>query len=275
MTFWIPLTFLAISVVSLILLIILSTKQPWRRNTNLYYPLGLCAALVLGISAFFLGLKLFSSDNAWWVACGTFLLVSGLQITLWALGIRLDILGNRSVHEDSEGLLPLAGSFLLKESLFKRPQSIFRDLHEWSENLYRLFPLVGREIVNEIEDVVRNPESNSNLIPLLRDILEYTERLRLQSTALDVSALRQAITERRQEPIFASEGESRTAPTEETEQELLEGQQNLREQMTETKRKLREQMIEAEQKLRNEMSETQRDLIEAIANFRVEFLIRR
>src|SRR4029078_7859436 len=62
----------------------------------LRYPYALLMVLILGISLFYAGLKLFSADNQWWIAGGTFLLVTGLQIALWAIGIRLDFLGNQS-----------------------------------------------------------------------------------------------------------------------------------------------------------------------------------
>ena len=212
MTFWIPLTCLGASVVALILLII-ANRAGWG-DADFYYPLGLCVGLVLGISAFFLGLTLFSTDNAWWVACGMFLLVSGLQITLWALGIRLDILGNQSTAGGAGGLLPLAGSFFLEEPRQTHTRFIAKFLEEFYEDLTLFFSRGIRDrrdgFLDEIVYVLKYPESNSNFIPLLRDIVAHMERLKLQSTALEVGIFREQTAETQRvfrEQIAETQGE--------------------------------------------------------------------
>jgi len=132
--------------------------------------------LILGISLFYAGLKLFSADNQWWIAGGTFLLVTGLQIALWAIGIRLDFLGNQSTFDassepsffiDQESTLGYVDALL--ESISGRMPSI-----EETE--------VRRNVLSQqILYVLRNPEKASHLIPFLQGILVSIERLRLQT----------------------------------------------------------------------------------------------
>ncbi len=197
MTGWIPLTCLGASIVALLLLL-MANRKGWG-DADCYYPLGLCAGLVFGISACGLGLQLLSTADAWWGACGMFLLVAGLQTTLWALGIRLDLLGNQSTSGGAGGLLPLAGSWFLEEPRPTQAGFMARFLEEFYDDLTLFFSRGIRDrrdgFLDEIGYVLKHPESNANFLPLLREIVAQMERLKLQSTALEVGVFREQTAE--------------------------------------------------------------------------------
>jgi hypothetical protein len=173
MSFWIPILFLIAGLSGLAILIFSRLGADFI-DENLLYPLGLCAVLVIGGSSIFIGLNIITSESQLWAALGAFLFVSGFQITLWIVGIRLDFLGNQSTFAEPWQLerhrrLPFEyrHSRYLEEYL----QSLSSQ-----ERVARLSP----ELIREVGELLSNPIMAVEFTPLLRELVVSVERLRMQ-----------------------------------------------------------------------------------------------
>jgi len=173
MSFWIPILLL-ISGLSGLAILIFFRFGGYFIDKDYLYPLGLCAVLVIGVSSIFIGLNIITSESQLWAALGAFLFVSGFQITLWIVGIRLDFLGNQSTFAESwqlEGHRRRSFEYVYSHNLEYCLHSLSSQ-----ERVARLSP----ELIREVEMLPRVPIMAVELAPFLRELVVSVECLRMQ-----------------------------------------------------------------------------------------------
>lgn len=194
MSFWIPLVLIILSVV--VLVTVYLSSLGWKLldiDYKYIYPTGYVATGIIGVSAGFLGFDLLRTESQISGMIGGFLLLSGLQVTLWLLGVRLDFLGNQSTVEET--------SILRRRLEWKEreyPRLEYSRFSHIIDGIEELDPELDSKILQDLSLVLEDPERRSELAPFAKDVLIAAEKFRLET-----QISREPSVEARQELIRA------------------------------------------------------------------------
>lgn len=179
MSFWIPLVLIILSVVVLVTVYLSSLGWELLDIDHIYiYPTGYVAIGIIGVSAGFLGFDLLRTESKISGMIGGFLLLSGLQVTLWLLGVRLDFLGNQSTVEETS---ILRRRLKWKEREYLRLKYEYGRFSQIFHEIEELAPELDWKILQDLSLVLEDPELRSELAPFAKDVLIAAEKFRLET----------------------------------------------------------------------------------------------
>lgn len=125
---------ISLFVISIAAVIVLFLKDGW--DDEIRY-LGVRASFtVLGVGVFLLGVTFFQREWFMTAFFGTFLIITGIQVTLWSIGISLDFLAN----------VPVDTGLRFWKSFYREERAVYQAIGNRLEDVIGLLNYVRHEV---------------------------------------------------------------------------------------------------------------------------------